>query len=193
MDALDVYDLAGTPGYGSRSFEFAERDVNTGRRRRDVHGFRDGGYCELCNAGPCTFPDGNVNKQVVRQHERGRKHIASFDRYNQGYDAYLSRKEDEEEIEHARVCRMIESKCQGERSHVLLLSFVKEQLCSRFGSLDAGRAACDDMNDELDLFMKGPACTSSRPGWHLWRNCLYHAASNGHIILELVMARTFTN
>ena len=176
-----VHDL---PGYGSRSFEIAERDVCAGRRRRDVHGFRHEGMCELCSAGPCTYLNGNVNKQSLRQHEQGRKHTDKFALYNQGYDAYICEKEEADEREHARVCQVIEGRLHVERCHILLLAFVKVALCQKFGSLEAGRNACTGQNKVLDPFMQGPAPAS---GWYLWQNCLRYAASHGHTFLDLIV------
>jgi len=161
----------------------AERDVRDGRRRRDVHGFRDDDMCELCNAGPCTFLDGSVNKTTLRQHERGRKHSARYALYEQSYDAYLCEKKIAEESEYARVRQFIERRLQFERYHVLLLAFVKVDLCQEFGSLEAGRNTCTDHNKALNSFMQGPMPAS---GWHLWKNCLRSAAWNGHTFLDLI-------
>ena len=63
------------------------------------------------------------------------------------------------------------------KKHLILLAFTKHALCSRYGSLQAGKDSCDKARHasmafgSLDHFMLGPQpCTA------LWFNCLRHAA-----------------
>ncbi len=109
----------------------------------------------------CTLCDsGRMTGQcVVDVHLVGTNHTFNYDTYSRCYESYL-----------------------------VLLAFTKYSLCSRYGSLQAGRDSCSIAASSLletqDHFMLGP---QPKALWLvLWYNCLRFASAKGTILVELV-------
>ena len=126
----------------------ARADAASGRCPRQVHGFRDGLYCDLCCAGPFSGP----NQQ--REHEyRGRKHERAFRRYRTFHREEVDRIQEEEASKRMEEERARRERLAG-RHFIGCTSFAEHYRSSPFwcGDLSNLKASLYDvMNDNTEL------------------------------------------